>query len=69
MLFKLIFFIVVLGGGGYLIYKLARKAWKKADASQKIEDIKVDTEMYDKVKGIDVEEANEKKKFVDEFSK
>ena len=68
MLFKLIFFIVVLGGGGYLIFKIARKAWRKADVDQKMEDIKVDTQMYDKVKDVDMKEVSDKQKAVNDFA-
>ena len=67
MLFKFFLFLIVLGGGGYLIFDWARTSWKKADVEQKIRDNDIDSELYDKVKSEEDQEIKEKQESIDDF--
>ena len=67
MLLKIIFFVVVICGGGYFLFDWAVKAWKKADVTQKVDDFKLDTQVYDKVKDVDMKEVKKQKKVIDKF--
>ena len=67
MIFRFLFILVVIGGGGYLIYYWARTSWKRADVEQKIADNELDAELYEKIKEEESEEIKDKKEKLDDF--
>ena len=64
---RVIFFIIVFGGGIYFLVNWVIKAWKAADVIQKAEDLELDTQIYEKIKNVDVKKAKKARKSVDEF--
>lgn len=43
---------VVVFGGGFLIYRVARKAWRKADVAEKQDELDALHENYEGLKGV-----------------
>ncbi|MDC7239692.1 MAG: hypothetical protein PQJ50_04960 [Spirochaetales bacterium] len=67
MVLVFVFFIVVLGGGSVLLLTQLRKAWKKADVDQRMDDIQNHEEMYEKISNEDVSDIKRQKKVIDDF--
>ncbi|MDC7125090.1 MAG: hypothetical protein PQJ46_05965 [Spirochaetales bacterium] len=64
------FFIGIIGVVllGFIIIK-AVKAWEKADIEEKIDDLNDTTEMYNKIKDVDIDEVAKQKKKLEKFKK
>lgn len=68
MFLRLVEVILVLGGG-YLLFKLAVKAWRRADLKNKIENIEEEKELASKVVDIKTKDVQRNRKKLDDFNK
>ena len=51
----------------FFVFKWLMKKWKAAEVEQRIEDVKDTSELVEKTKEIDVEEARKQKKNLNDF--
>lgn len=59
--------IVLIAIGGYFIFKYAYKAWQESDVDDKLEDVQVTHEQYEKVKDVDTKEFKKEQKKVNKI--
>lgn len=53
---------VVVLGGGYIIYKVARKAWRKADVSEKQAELDALHDNYESLKDVNPKTVQKERK-------
>ena len=59
--------LVLIAVSGYFIFKYAYKAWHEADVDDKLEDVQVTHEQYEKVKDVDTKEFKKEQKKVNKI--
>jgi len=63
----IIFYVLIPIIGIYFVYKWIKKRFKQIDVEQRIKDIEINEETYDKIKYVDKDDARRKKKALDDF--
>lgn len=57
----------IVGFGGYLIYRVAVNSWRKSEVEDKLDEIEQDREIHEQIEDVDLEEAEQHKKDIDDF--
>lgn len=60
-----VFFVVVLGS--YIIYRVAVNSWRKSGVEDKLDEIELEKEIHDQIDEVDIDEAHENKKEINDF--
>lgn len=68
MLYRFLMFVIV-GFGGYLIYRVSTNAWRKASVEDKLDEIELEKEIHDQIDNINEKETKTNKDDIDNFLK
>lgn len=67
MIFYRFLMFAIVGFGGYLIYRVAVNSWRKSEVEDKLDEIEQDREIHEQIEDVDLEEAEQHKKDIDDF--
>lgn len=67
MIFYRFLIFLLVGFGGYLIYRVAVDSWRKSEVEDKIDEIEQEKEIHDQIEDVDLKEAEQNRKEIDEF--
>ena len=67
MVLRLVFFLLVFGFGGFLIFRWAVRAWRSSEVDERLDDVRLEAKLYDKIKYEDPDRINEKREAIDTF--